>query len=347
MKWLLFVMGCVFSLECRPQKPQKQELLFRNPPFLQCHASTIVELQSGKLLAACFGGTEEGNKDVAIWLTEHQKGRWRAPRVLAADKTFPCWNPVLFQSQSGKLFLFYKVGPNPREWWGMMIFSTDQGKTWSTPARLPEGIIGPVKNKPLQLNEGKILSPSSAETHDRWSAHVEVSTDDGMSWQKIAVDSTGSFNAIQPSIIQYPDGRLQLLCRSKEGNVLQSWSDNDGESWTALTATGLPNPNSGTDAITVQPGLQLIVYNPLVPGKEWWEGRSVLSVALSEDGRSWQKLLDLEQHEKGEYSYPAVIRTRNGDIHITYTYNRRNIRHVVLTPDLWRDKFINNGRNDP
>lgn len=328
----------------------KQELIFADPPFKECHASTIVQLRSGKLLAACFGGTEEGEPDVAIWLSELQGKKWMAPKEMANGKIndserYPCWNPVLFQSASGKLFLFYKAGPNPREWWGMVRISNDDGKSWSQPEHLPEGILGPIKNKPFQLKDGTILSPSSTETEDKWSVHVERSTDDGKTWDKIIVDSASRFNVIQPTIVQYKDGKLQMLCRSKEGRVIQAWSEDKGRSWSALSETELVNPNAGTDVVTLSSGLQLIIYNPALPGKEWSDGRADLCGAVSADGQHWEKVFELENHDKGEYSYPAVINTKEGSVHITYTFDRKNIKHVVILKKFLQNLSTDNKRD--
>lgn len=311
------------------------ELLFTDPPFKQCHASTIIELRSGELMAACFGGSAEGRSDVNIWTTSFENNKWTKPEKAATGQVndtivYPCWNPVLFQSNSGKLFLFYKVGPSPQKWWGMVKTSDDDGAKWSEPVRLPESILGPIKNKPLQLSDGTILSPSSVETPEKWNVHVERSADDGRSWEKIIVDSSSSYNTIQPSIVEYANGDLQMLCRSREGKVIQSWSADKGKTWSALSETDLINPNSGTDAVTLPSGLQLIIYNPALPGKHWSEGRSALWGAVSSDGKKWKKVLELENNKTGEFSYPAVICAKNGDVHITYTYDRRNINHVVI-----------------
>ncbi|WDF55737.1 sialidase family protein [Mucilaginibacter sp. KACC 22063] len=313
----------------------KSELVFNNPPFNNCHASTIIETQSGRLLMACFGGSQEGKKDVSIWLTDlgikNPEPHIVADGMVSDTLRYPAWNPVLFKDPKGKLFLFYKVGPNPREWWGMYKTSNDNGVTWSAAVKLSKGILGPIKNKPVQISKNLILSPSSVEeANGRWKAHLEKSTDDGRTWSIIPLDTAKAFDVIQPSILKYPDHKLQLLMRSKQGAVAQCWSDDDGKTWSKISATSLLNPNSGTDAVTLKSGKQLIVYNPDVPGKDWYNGRGKLRVACSTDGETWKDIAVLENGDKEEYSYPAIIQTKDGLIHITYTYNRKNIKHVVM-----------------
>ncbi|OGX82782.1 sialidase family protein [Hymenobacter coccineus] len=315
----------------------REEIVFPQPPFRQCHASTIVQAADGHLLVACFGGANEGAPDVGIWLMA-LGGKGRAtPRQVATGVVsdtlrYPTWNPVLFRPRgAGPLFLFYKVGPNPREWWGMAKTSADNGATWSVPVRLPAGVLGPIKNKPVQLANGTILSPSSREeASGRWRAHLEKSTDQGQTWQIISIDPGSAFDVIQPSILVHPGHRLQLLCRSKQGAVVQAWSADDGDTWGPLSKTTLLNPNSGTDAVTLRDGSFLVVYNPDVPGKDWFNGRSKLRVAASADGRAWHDVAVLEDGTTEEFSYPAIIQTTDGLVHITYTYDRKNIKHVVL-----------------
>ncbi len=342
MKYLYMFVTSIFLLFCQTVTAQKawkitkNELIFKDPPFSQCHASTLVEAKRGELLVAWFGGSHEGNKDVKIWASFNVQGNWSTPGILADGKvsetqSYPCWNPVLFKSNQGKLFLFYKVGPNPREWWGMYKTSIDNGETWSGAVRLADGLIGPVKNKPIQLADGTILSPSSTESKTEvWKAHIERSTDEGKTWQIIPVDHETEFNVIQPSILIHPDGRLQILCRSKEGSVIESWSADQGLTWSKLSRTTLLNPNSGTDALTLTDGSHLIVYNPLLPGKDWFNGRFKISAAISIDGKNWEDIALLEDGTKEEYSYPAIIQTQDGKVHISYTFDRKNVKHVVL-----------------
>lgn len=321
--------------------------IYDEAPFPQCHASTIVETRDGSLLAAFFGGTHEKHTDVGIWVSRQESQGWSAPVEVANGIQYyttegeavrhPSWNPVLFQPREGPLMLFYKVGPTPRTWWGMLITSDDDGHTWSEPRRLPEGILGPIKNKAVQLADGTILCPTSAESDETgWTVHFEMTQDLGRTWTLVdPINSSDEFNAIQPSVLFHQDGRLQVLCRSKEDVVTTSWSSDQGRTWGPMTATELPNPNSGTDAVTLSDGRQLLVYNPtrrLPSGKGG--PRSPLNVAISDDGVSWRDVAVLETDDAQHgYSYPAVIQTRDGLVHVTYTWRRTKISHVVLNPN--------------
>src|SRR6478752_745539 len=156
-----------FVVSCAAQtvwEKSSETLIVTDPPFKQCHASTLVALDSGKIMVAWFGGSQEGSNDVVIWTSVLKKGAWSKPLSVAdgvIDNThrYPTWNPVLFKEKSGTLYLYYKVGPNPREWWGMVKSSNNNGKSWSSPTRLAAGILGPIKNKPIQLADGSILLP--------------------------------------------------------------------------------------------------------------------------------------------------------------------------------------------
>ena len=298
-------------------------------PFASCHASTIVE-SHGRLLAAWFGGTGEGHADVGIWLARNEIGRWLPPTEVAngkqADRSrYPCWNPVLFQPSAGPLMLFYKVGPSPSRWWGMLMTSDDGGLTWSASRRLPNGILGPIKDKPIELSDSAILCPSSTETNG-WQVHFETTRDHGATWEATPPLNDGhKLAAIQPTILVHAGGKLQAIGRTRQGRIFETWSVDKGKTWTDLTLTSLPNPNSGIDAVTLKDDRHLLVYNHTT------KGRSPLNVALSNDGKEWRQALVLES-EPGEYSYPAVIQTHDGLVHITYTWNRVRINHVVLDP---------------
>lgn len=320
----------------------RAEFINERAPYPQCHASTIVEISPGRLAAAWFGGTREGAPDVGIWVARHDGTRWRpAVRVadgLQADGTrYPTWNPVLFNPPSGPLFLFYKVGPSPREWWGMVRRSSDGGATWSEAERLPAPILGPIKNKPVILADGTWLSASSTEgTPTGWRAHFEASRDQGHTWRFIGPldKGPGALEAIQGSVLFLGGERLLALLRTRNGVLAATRSEDAGRSWSALEPSGLPNPNSGTDALTLRDGRHLLVFNNSTPAAGRGSGpRYPLDVALSPDGARWNVVLTLEREPIPDgYAYPAVIQSSDGLVHVTYTWNRERIKHVVIDP---------------
>lgn len=319
-----------------PAQPGLETAMFiyEAASFPSCHASTLVETPGG-LVAAWFGGTEEKNPDVAIYVSRQVEGRWEPPVEVAngiqpEGKRLPCWNPVLFQPPGGPLLLFYKVGPSPQTWWGLQCTSPDHGKTWSEATRLPAPLLGPIKNKPVVLSDGSWLSPSSTETParpSRWRVHFERSTDQGRTWTSTGPVHDGvAFSAIQPSILQTGGDNLLALGRTRQGRIFQIASSDLGRTWGPMTATTLPNPSSGTDALTLKDGRHLLIYNHTAIG------RSPLNLAVSRDAKTWQAALVLED-EPGEYSYPALIQAADGKVHATWTWKRQRVKHAVIDPD--------------
>ncbi len=311
----------------------KAELVYQKASFPSCHASTIVETGDG-LLAAWFGGTHEKNPDVCIYASKKTKdGKWSTP-VLVADgiqdgaTRYACWNPVLFRRDNGDIILYYKVGVDPRTWWGEYKISKDNGQTWSPKNEIPRGCLGPIKNKPVRLSSGKILYPTSIEIPGKWAVYMETSNQDLTGWEKIQIKELkyqkDTLDAIQPSVLFYGDGRLQILCRTRNKCIVESWSDDNGKTWSPLSPTTLPNNNAGTDAVTLSSGMQLLIYNPVT------KGRNKLALACSFDGKNWRKVIDLEDKDSGEFSYPAIIQDKSGIVHATYTYNRQQIKYVQL-----------------
>ncbi|GAB3917520.1 exo-alpha-sialidase [Larkinella terrae] len=324
------------------------EFVVSNPPFPESHAATIVETPTG-LVSAWFGGTKERNPDVCIWVSRQENGKWSAPQnvangIVSETLRYATWNPVLYQIPKGDLLLFYKVGPSPAKWQGWLKRSSDGGRTWSAAQSLPEGYIGPVKNKPVLLANGNLFCPSSTEG-DGWKLHFEVTSDFGKTWRKVGPISDGKgLNAIQPSILSYGNGKLQILARSKNRALIESWSTDNGETWSPLAKTALPNNNSGTDAVTLKDGRQVLVYNHVLPPGELAKGpRTPLNLAVSKDGKSWSAAVILEDSPISQYSYPSVIQTSDGLIHVIYTWRRQKIKHAVIDPAKWKLKPIENG----
>jgi predicted neuraminidase len=328
-----------YALSQHPTPIIRAEFIYERAPFSSAHASTLVETADG-LVAAWFGGTHEGSPDVGIWLSRLDGTAWSTPIEVAnglqRDGTRrPCWNPVLFQPSHGSLVLFYKVGPSPSAWWGMARTSTDGGRTWSDAVRLPDGILGPIRAKPVELPGGTLLAGSSTE-QDGWVVHMERWQFPERDWLKALARSSAwersgplndahEFGAIQPTILVHSPTRLQILCRSRQHVITEAWSTDGGHSWGRMAATALPNPNAGIDAVRLADGRFLLVYNPTT------EARGQLAIAVSPDGIAWHRAVTLED-APGEYSYPAMIQTRDGLVHVTYTWKRERIKHVVLDP---------------
>lgn len=346
----------IFCKDMHAQKSWKQgivvdEFIYDKAPFPECHAATIAETKGG-LVVAFFGGTKERNPDVEIWICRQQNRRWTLPvsvanGIMNDTLRYPCWNPVLYQVPGGNLLLFYKIGPSPATWKGWIKTSSDNGKTWSSAKALPEGFIGPVKNKPVLISNGVLLSPSSKEG-DGWRVHFEASADNGNTWSMIGPINDGkTTNAIQPSILSYKDGRLQIIARSKERALLQSWSSDNGKTWSALTKTELPNNNSGTDAVTLKDGRQLLVYNHVLPPADAKNGkgaRTPLNLAWSKDGKTWYAAAILEDSPISQYSYPSIIQSSDGMVHVVYTWRRQKIKYVKIDPSKLVGKKIVDGK---
>ncbi|WP_273275835.1 sialidase family protein [Maribacter polysiphoniae] len=356
MRQFTFFALVLMIFSCKEKSPQLPKVVPLNHPAViteefiyeidkaptpECHASTVA-VSNGVVVASWFGGTKEKNKDVGIWVARRTNGKWSSPieiiNGVQEDGTrYPCWNPVLFKPKGKPLYLFYKVGPSPQEWWGLYMTSKDNGQTWSEPTELPKGILGPIKNQPIQLADGTILSPSSNETTSGdWTVHLEYSMDSANTWTKSKpLNLPEEFGAIQPVILNYGNGKLQVLSRTKNGVVSENWSDDHGKTWSAMTATSLPNPNSGIDGTSLLDGRQFLVYNPT--DKNWGD-RVPLSIGLSKDGKNWDRVLDLEplrentDKEGEEYSYPTALQAEDGKIHIVYTWNRKTVKYVVIDP---------------
>ncbi len=339
MKPTRLLILAMFSLLSRAPATETQpailqsEFIYETAPFPSCHASTIAETPRG-LVVAWFGGTREGAPDVRIWSSRFAEGKWSAPAEVAtgtgADgKQAACFNPVLFQAKDGPLLLFYKSGGHPQGWAAFWKTSADSGATWSAATALPEGFVGPVKNKPVLLSDGSLLCGSSIETREspsKWRVQFERTADLGATWTKTDFLNDGlAISAIQPSILFLGGEKLLAIGRTRQSRLFQITSDDLGKTWGAMKLIALPNPNSGTDAVTLRDGRHLLIYNHTA------KGRTPLNLALSRDGTNWEAALTLE-NEPGEYSYPAIIQTADGLVHATYTWKRQRVRHVVIDP---------------
>ena len=304
-------------------------------PFQSCHASTLVTLPDGRIMAAWFAGSAEGRPDVDIWFSVRERDGWSPPSIAAQEAGLPHWNPVLFRDGETVL-LFYKVGHAIPEWQTRIVRSADGGNSWSEPAELvpgDRGGRGPVKNKPIVLEDGTWVAPASVEG-EVWDAFADLSTDRGLSWMRsgiVPIDHSvlQGKGIIQPTLWTSEPGQVHMLLRSTEGYIFRSDSRDGGRTWSPAYSTGLPNNNSGIDLVKMEDGTLVLVHNP-VRGN--WAARTPLVASVSRDnGVSWEQAVVLEEGE-GEFSYPAVIAEGNR-CRITYTWKRERIAYCELVVD--------------
>ncbi|AOZ99238.1 sialidase family protein [Flavobacterium commune] len=361
LKTSLLVLTVILFASCKSALEKKtwkegilvDQFIYDKAPYPSCHAVTIVEATNGDLVSSWFGGTHERHPDVCIYVAIKPKGsdKWNegvkvADGVMPDGTRFPTWNPVLYQIPGGDLMLFYKIGPKPSEWWGVYRTSSDGGKTWSDKIDMPsKDFLGPIKNKPVLLSNGTLLLPSSTEGNG-WHLRMESTPDFGKTWVMGDTISRGKqkINAIQPSILFHKDGSIQAIGRTKNRAIFSTFSKDNGKTWTDVELIGLPNNNSGTDAVTLKNGKHLLVYNHVLPpGTEAKGPRTPLNVSISDDGINWKAALVLEDSNISQYSYPSMIQSKDGMVHIVYTWRRQKLKYVKVDPKKLKALPINNG----
>lgn len=323
----------------------KSEFIFQTAPTAFSNAPTVVET-GGALVVAWYAGSADGQTDTKILLSRLVNNAWTTPVEVAngqgaGNTRNPCWNPVLFQPATGPLLLFYKVGPAQTSWWGMVKQSTDGGKTWGPARQLANGILGPTKNKPLQLNAAMFLCGSSVQRANvapndpqpAWLIHFEQMTNQAIVTGTSVPQTPSGISAIEPCILSLGGNKLVAFGRTNGLNFLfQVYSNDQGRTWGPVTMMSLPIPSSPCDGSTLNNGQQLLVYNHY---KSSPTDRSQLVVATSTDALNWGGVALLENQAGGDFSYPAVIQRSNKQVEVVYAYNHVNIKRAVLDPTLF------------
>ncbi len=326
----------------------REEIFGDEREFDSPHAPTLVQLENGDVIAAWFGGRFEKDPDTAIWTAKRSNGVWEKPRKTVDIRNVAAWNPVLFLLNDGSVVLYYKIGETINTWHTEYIISNDNGETWSEPKELVEGDVGgrgPVKNKPIYLSDNKtIIAPASLEG-DCWDSFADISEDNGKTWKMSSFVPVRRINPnerrirdrvynkhfcygkgiIQPTVWEDDKGIVHMLFRSTSSRIFKSESNDTGRTWSMAYDTGLPNNNSGIDAVRLPDGTIVLAYNPRenIPGMTKG-ARTPLILSYSEDnGESWKELYVLENTD-GAFAYPSII-CNDDEIMLTYSENREKI----------------------
>lgn len=314
------------------------------------HVASLCEVSGGRLLASWYGGTREGAQDVNIYMAVLNRGEtnWSSPRAVvtrvAAQRELGRYvkkvgNALLFSDGGERVNLLY-VSIALGGWSGSSLnlkTSADGGQTWGPSQRLHLSpffnISELVKNQPAALRDGGWAVPIYHEVVGKFSEMLWLSGQAGsLSYRKTRVNAGAT--AFQPALVPHNAGRALLLARdnSEAHELWASRSEDGGASWSAPAGTGLPNPHSGLDAIRLRDGRVLLAFNDAP------DSRGKLRLAVSADaGAFWRRVNPLLEDERGqEFSYPFLLQSSDGLIHLVYTWKRKGIRHVSFNP-AWLD----------
>lgn len=318
------------------------ELIFeRIPGYPVHHCSSITEAPNGDLLVSWYGGSYESADDQVLFLSRRPKGSraWTKPEIVVRSPGKPPGNAILFTDKIGRIWLLWgrMEGKQPMMrgtgWDHCRLFyrtSSDNGKTWSGDKPFFEDTMGWLpRNLPIWGADGSLIVPISDELNGHGvDLSFFVSTrDNGKTWARSGVMRGGE----QPTIIQRADGTLLAYLRVRP-NIMAAESHDGGKTWTKPAPTQWKNPNSGISMRRLRNGHALLVFN------NQNNARTPLNIARSTDeGRTWGTPLALETNP-GEYSYPSVLQTSDGKIHIIYTFRRYSIKHVEMNED-WLTKM--------
>lgn len=323
---------------------KREYIVEEDREFQSGHASTLIELPGGDILAAWFGGSWEKNPDVAIWMSRRTSAGWQKPWIAADTWGVALWNPVLFRHADGRVALYYKEGKTIPEWRTLVKVSDDDGRTFGEARELVPGDVGgrgPVKNKPIALADGTIAAPASVED-DVWDSFIDLSKDGGETWEKSAMvplrrvgyqevdlvqDPRHCYGkgVIQPTLWESGPGHVHALMRSTSSAIFRSDSTDGGKTWCCAYHTGLPNNNSGIDLVRLPKGDLVLAWNPVGNLPNYYKGpRTPLVLSHSADnGNTWKQMYTLEDTQ-GDYAYPAIIANER-EILVTYTWHRERI----------------------
>jgi predicted neuraminidase len=317
------------------------------------HGSSVVELDDGSLLVAWYSATNEAARDSQIFCRRSTSGglNWGPTQIAVSpgERARESWlankavgNSVLFQDEENVLWLFY-AAVEFGGWSGAHVdykISRDRGQTWTESHRLTSGLGDLPRNKPVELAGCEILLPLSHSGFRKYAY--------GARWKTCAKLSQPSYPTIDGSKFSHPafvavgSNRVLAFVRARGGGMLQStFFDPDKNGWSIPQPTNLPNSDSAIDAVGLEDGRILLAYN------DHGTNRNPLSIAVSDDrgrggaeaglfaGAAFRKLRDIENEPGQDFSYPSLVRARDGTFYLTYTWRYRSAIKCVHFDANW------------
>ncbi|MFC5828219.1 sialidase family protein [Nonomuraea insulae] len=315
----------------------RQDVAAPDPNVPKVHAAAIAQAPQGDMLTVYYGGASEGAPDQALYMSRLAAGKktWSKPEVVFDEPGKADGNPVLW-SDGKRLYLFFVTieGHGWEQAPIRLITSDDGGHTWSDPAYIRKEWGWMVGTNPIRMSNGEVLLPIYDESESRSGFYV-FSQD--MSTWKAYPEDTGSWirtpnGSIQPTVAEVEPGRLVAYLRTGDQAIYRSESTDFGRTWSAPVAEPIGNPNSRVATLKLADGNLVLAYNP------WVEHRSPMRLSLSPDkGHTWANTVDVEAQSGPQFTYPVLTQSADGFIHMVYSYNRNNIRHVVFNEEYLRD----------
>ncbi|MGP3960687.1 sialidase family protein [Nonomuraea sp. 3N208] len=310
----------------------RQDVAPPDPAVRRVHSATLAQAPQGDLLTVYYGGTNEGASDQALYLSRLAAGKrtWSKPEVVFDEPGKADGNPVLW-SDGKRVYLFFVTieGHGWEQAAIRLITSDDGGHTWSAPASIRKEWGWMVGTNPIRMSNGEVLLPIYDEAGS--SSGFYVFSQDMTSWQPYGWIRTPE-GSIQPSVVEVEPGRLVAYLRTGDGAIYKSESTDFARTWSAPVAEPIGNPNSRIAALKLDSGKLVLAYNP------WVQHRSPMRLSLSPDkGRTWEHTVDVEAQSGPQFTYPLLTQSSDGYVHMVYSYNRNNIRHVVFNEQYLRD----------
>lgn len=312
------------------------ELIFTQIPGAPVHhCSTLAEAPNGDLLCLWYGGSYESAEDQVLFLARLKPGEriWSVPEVVVRNADHPPGNAIIFQDPAHRLWMVWgrmEVSRPARRGTGwsdcrlMTRFSTDNGYTWTAEREWPDSLGWLPRNPPITLRSGEMVLPMSLNRGLAEGGILLRLNPDGETWSRLGFMPGGE----QMTVIERTDGSL-LACARSSPYILSSESSDGGVTWTPPATTALKCPDSANVMIRLRSGRVLLAHND-----NDGEDRATLALEQSEDeGRTWKdkKILEMEPNlSAGEYSYPCLVQTVDGMIHISYTCRRYSIKHAAF-----------------